>query len=648
MIEQGSTLIAYERSGLTHEIILGKRLGKPGGEGAAYETNIDGQVAKIFALGSNGEKSKATENKYLKIKELIESGISYPGICFPRMMLTTKAGEFVGYTMDRAKGDPLQEVINPMVIRDDFPNMKRVDLVQICIDILEKIVFLHNNGIVLCDINLGNILVDGITQGKPMTYFIDTDSYQLGDLLGEVGVDIFTPPELHGKDLGKIKRTFENEYFSVSTLLFMIVMPGQKPYARIGGTGSVAENIRTGIFPYAKGGEYSGEYAPNIIYRHIWSHLAYKNHFWESFHKKGTRFEPNSRISASEWLKNFKHYRQLLTDGTIADEDPEGLLVFPQGYKRTKKKCAICDSEFLPNNPNDKYCDNCKSSDEELVCANCKNTFVYTAEQQRKDQQSGADKPELCPRCNRLCGTCATCGKLFTREFKGQEKCEECSAETLICTTCGNSFVYTLHAQMSDHGHGNPKPQECYSCRTTKLCPVCHAKRIPKSHSYCDGCREKPAEYRECVNCHKKFPVSHGLKDWERRKGYTRKQCDICKAAHCKADPCCHSEAYQQRQRELERQRAAASQKPSTNSKSEGCYIATCVYGSYSHPNTVVLRTFRDRVLKKHHSGRAFIRLYYAVSPKLVSAFGRCAPITTIWRLLLDKMVTKINERYDF
>ena len=82
MIEQGSTLIAYERSGLTHEIILGKRLGKPGGEGAAYETNIDGQVAKIFALGSNGEKSKATENKYLKIKELIESGISYPGICF--------------------------------------------------------------------------------------------------------------------------------------------------------------------------------------------------------------------------------------------------------------------------------------------------------------------------------------------------------------------------------------------------------------------------------------------------------------------------------------------------------------------------------------------------------------------------------------
>ena len=114
-----------------------------------------------------------------------------------------------------------------MVIRDDFPNMKRVDLVQICIDILEKIVFLHNNGIVLCDINLGNILVDGITQGKPMTYFIDTDSYQLGDLLGEVGVDIFTPPELHGKDLGKIKRTFENEYFSVSTLLFMIVMPGK-------------------------------------------------------------------------------------------------------------------------------------------------------------------------------------------------------------------------------------------------------------------------------------------------------------------------------------------------------------------------------------------------------------------------------------
>lgn len=645
MIEQGSPFIAYEASGATHEVLLGKPLGKPGGEGTAYETNINGQVAKIFALGTNGSGSKATENKYLKIRSLIESGISYPGICFPRMMLTTKSGEFVGYTMERAKGEPLQEVVNPMVIRDDFPNMKRVDLIQICIDILEKIVFLHNNGIVLCDINLGNILIDGILQGKPTAYFIDTDSYQLGDLLGEVGVDIFTPPELHGKDLGKTKRSLENEYFSVSTLLFMIVMPGQKPYARIGGTGSVAENIRTGIFPYAKGGEYSGEYAPNVIYRHIWSHLAYKNHFWDTFHKEGTRFDPKKRISASEWLKNFKHYRQLLTDGTIANEDPEGLLVFPSGYKRTKQKCPICGTEYLPERPNDRYCDNCKSNDKDLSCTFCGKTFVYTAEQQRKDSLTGASQPTLCPKCTRTCGTCTVCGKRFIREFRGQEKCESCSTETLICATCGNSFAYTLQNQKYDHGHGNSKPTECPKCKTTKPCPICHINRIPKSYSYCDSCKEKPAEYRECVNCHKSFPITHGLKDWERRKGYRRKQCDVCKAAHCTADPCCHSEVFQQRLREQERKKVAAQSAPPTN-KSEGCYIATCVYGSYSHPNTLKLRTYRDHVLKRTRYGRAFIRLYYASSPKLVALFGGCKPIIKLWKTVLDKMVIWISEHH--
>lgn len=648
MIDQGASLIAYEADGTTHNIVLGARLGKPGGEGAAYETNVDGQVAKIFSLGTSSDKSRATKNKYLKIRSLIESGISYPGICFPRMMITTKAGEFVGYTMDRAKGDPLQEVINPMVIRDDFPNMKRVDLVQICIDILEKIVFLHNSGIVLCDINLGNIVVDGIPQGRPTAYFIDTDSYQLGDLLGEVGVDIFTPPELHGKDLGKTKRSLENEYFSVSTLLFMIVMPGQKPYARIGGTGSVAENIRTGIFPYAKGGEYSGEYAPNPIYRHIWSHLAYKNHFWETFHKEGTRFAPQDRISTSEWLKNFRHYQQLLTDGTIASEDPEGLLVFPHGYKRTKHKCPICGSEYLPDSPNDRYCDKCKGRDEELICSYCGKTFVYTAEQQRKDSLAGSGKPGLCPRCSRTCGTCQSCGKLFMREFKGQEKCESCSTETLTCVTCGNSFLYTLHNQMYDHGHENPKPKECPKCRNTKVCPVCHSARIPKKHSYCDNCREKAAEYRECVNCHKRFPVSYGLRDWEKRKGYTRKQCDICKAAHCTADPCRHSDVYQQRQREAERKAAASSQKSPSSTKSEGCYIATCVYGSYSHPNTMVLRAFRDNVLQGTRRGRVFIKVYYATSPKLVDLFGGCTPIAKIWRYILDEIVRRISDRYGF
>lgn len=53
-----------------------------------------------------------------------------------------------------------------------------------------------------------------------------------------------------------------------------------------------------------------------------------------------------------------------------------------------------------------------------------------------------------------------------------------------------------------------------------------------------------------------------------------------------------------------------------------GCYIATCVYGSYDCPQVWTLRRYRDSVLSKSWYGRAFIKLYYKVSPILVKWFG--------------------------
>lgn len=51
--------------------------------------------------------------------------------------------------------------------------------------------------------------------------------------------------------------------------------------------------------------------------------------------------------------------------------------------------------------------------------------------------------------------------------------------------------------------------------------------------------------------------------------------------------------------------------------KKEGCYIATAVYGSYDHPNVLVLRRFRDVYLSNTKWGRAFIRVYYRYSPSI-------------------------------
>lgn len=81
-----------------------------------------------------------------------------------------------------------------------------------------------------------------------------------------------------------------------------------------------------------------------------------------------------------------------------------------------------------------------------------------------------------------------------------------------------------------------------------------------------------------------------------------------------------------------------------TNS-SGGCYIATCVYGSYDCPQVWTLRRYRDDSLAKTWYGRTFIHVYYALSPIVVRLFGNTSFFKTIWRKRLDNMVDKLHSQ---
>ena len=65
----------------------------------------------------------------------------------------------------------------------------------------------------------------------------------------------------------------------------------------------------------------------------------------------------------------------------------------------------------------------------------------------------------------------------------------------------------------------------------------------------------------------------------------------------------------------------------------KGCYVATCVYGSYNCPKVWVLRRFRDYYLDNNILGRLFIKIYYAISPSIIKVFGK------------SKIFKKINEK---
>ena len=81
----------------------------------------------------------------------------------------------------------------------------------------------------------------------------------------------------------------------------------------------------------------------------------------------------------------------------------------------------------------------------------------------------------------------------------------------------------------------------------------------------------------------------------------------------------------------------------STQKRSEGCYIATMAYGDYNHPKVMVLRRYRDNILAKSTYGRAFIKTYYWLSPKLVKILSNHKRISSIIRCLLDKVVEKLS-----
>ena len=78
--------------------------------------------------------------------------------------------------------------------------------------------------------------------------------------------------------------------------------------------------------------------------------------------------------------------------------------------------------------------------------------------------------------------------------------------------------------------------------------------------------------------------------------------------------------------------------------RSGGCYVATCVYGSYDCPQVWTLRRYRDNTLGTTWYGRAFIRIYYAISPTLVKWFGKTKWFKKMWKGKLDKKVKKLND----
>jgi hypothetical protein len=283
-------------------IILKDELGK-GGEGTIYSVDTK-TVAKIYHTKS------LTPEKEGKIKALIAKKIRLEGICAPIESLFDERGHFVGYLMPKANaesGFELQTcVFNPALLKLKLADWDRINLANLSISILEKIKLLHENDIIIGDINPFNILI----KDDKTVYFVDVDSYQVDNYPCPVGTVHFTAPEIQNVDsFNKLIRTKEHEYFAVATLLFMIFHAGKTPFSFQGG-GNMKENIISMNFSYPLGDE-DNYLAPQGMWEFIWSELSYEI-------RKGfyTVFKENIRLDINDWLNILNIYLDDLRQGT--------------------------------------------------------------------------------------------------------------------------------------------------------------------------------------------------------------------------------------------------------------------------------------------------------------------------------------------
>ncbi|MCC5986491.1 MAG: hypothetical protein JJT95_02340 [Pararhodobacter sp.] len=75
-----------------------------------------------------------------------------------------------------------------------------------------------------------------------------------------------------------------------------------------------------------------------------------------------------------------------------------------------------------------------------------------------------------------------------------------------------------------------------------------------------------------------------------------------------------------------------------------GCFVATCAYGDYDHPDVLFLRVYRDVELSAHPAGRIFIRLYYRYGPYLARLIAPYPHARSFARLALGVMVKRMRH----
>jgi len=208
----------------------GREIGS-GGEGRVLEVNDHALlVAKIYTTLPDSEKTDKLRTMLAMRNDSIEAYTAWP-----QDLLHGQDQRVTGFTMKKLSGYvPLHMVFSPMDRKKRFPDKGYNFLVHVARNLAGAFMKLHGAGLVVGDVNEGNILING----SGIVCFIDCDSFQIrktdgnGYFYCDVGIPRYTPPELlKEQSFEGIARSTNTDNFSLAILIFQLLFLGRHPFA---------------------------------------------------------------------------------------------------------------------------------------------------------------------------------------------------------------------------------------------------------------------------------------------------------------------------------------------------------------------------------------------------------------------------------
>lgn len=308
-------------------IRLGPEIGR-GGEGGVFA--VEGQndrVAKIYS-------TQPDQRKIQKLAAMAET--ASPSLlriaAWPIDLLTDSNGGVRGFVMPRivARRD-IHELYSPRSRSEAFPEADFRFLVHVGANIARAFAVIHEHGHVLGDVNHSNMLVgpDGTV------VLIDCDSFQIrmgADVFTcDVGVPLFTAPELHGRSFRNLQRAANHDLFGLAVLLFHLLYIGRHPFAgRYSGPGDmpIEKAIAEHRFAYGPDRATNGmERPPGTIALETLG-AAIAQQFTYAFNRSGSS---GGRPDAKSWVAALDKLQASLRQCSIASwhHYPSGLGACP-------------------------------------------------------------------------------------------------------------------------------------------------------------------------------------------------------------------------------------------------------------------------------------------------------------------------------